>query len=159
MCSAGACSAPPVCRVLERLSCVQANQAQPPPPSLLAQLCSSEACDTPKLPPTPISVPWSPRPFGQVRRRWREHSLCGRLAWLIDSHSPSPAAPAQERPKELELEGLELGPLLGRGAHGRVYRGVWRDGEKVAVKVRALITEQATKGPSLVGSCLPAASG
>ncbi len=34
-----------------------------------------------------------------------------------------------------ELEGLQLGPLLGKGSYGRVYRG-WFHEEAVAVKVK-----------------------
>ena len=35
------------------------------------------------------------------------------------------------------VEGIELGPLLGRGSYGRVYLGRW-NGQEVAIKVHAL---------------------
>lgn len=41
------------------------------------------------------------------------------------------------QPDALPFEGLELGPLVGRGSFGRVYRGRWQD-KIVAVKVRRL---------------------
>ena len=41
------------------------------------------------------------------------------------------------QPDALPFEGLELGPLVGRGSFGRVYRGRWQD-KTVAVKVRRL---------------------
>jgi hypothetical protein len=45
---------------------------------------------------------------------------------------PGPAAALQARPER--YADLTLGPLLGVGSYGRVYRGVWR-GEAVAVKI------------------------
>ena len=46
-------------------------------------------------------------------------------------------APASGLPQEVPFEGLELGPMLGKGVYGVVYRGLWR-GQRVAVKVPPL---------------------
>lgn len=40
-------------------------------------------------------------------------------------------------PTQVPFDGLELGPLLGKGGYGRVFRGIWY-GQRVAVKVRRL---------------------
>ena len=58
------------------------------------------------------------------------------------------AASGVLQPDALPFEGLELGPLVGRGSFGRVYRGRWQD-KTVAVKVRARRTTQRL-GPALL---------
>ncbi len=40
-------------------------------------------------------------------------------------------------PDTIPFDDLDLGPLLGKGSFGRVYRGHW-EGNPVAVKVRSL---------------------
>jgi len=53
----------------------------------------------------------------------------------LPSFRPEP--PPEEPPEEDDspVEGVELGPLLGRGSYGRVYLGRW-NGQEVAIKVR-----------------------
>jgi len=53
----------------------------------------------------------------------------------LPSFRPEPQQP-EEPPEEDDspVEGVELGPLLGRGSYGRVYLGRW-NGQEVAIKV------------------------
>ncbi|KAK9916182.1 hypothetical protein WJX75_009766 [Coccomyxa subellipsoidea] len=44
------------------------------------------------------------------------------------------AAAASAGKRQLPFEGLRLGPQLGKGSYGKVYRGTWQ-GKRVAVKV------------------------
>lgn len=51
-------------------------------------------------------------------------------------HSSSWKAQSSE-PDRKHSQDVELGPLIGQGAFGKVYRGIW-NGAPVAVKVRRL---------------------
>ena len=57
------------------------------------------------------------------------------VRWTWASVRPPAQALASGLPQEVPFEGLELGPMLGKGGYGIVYRGLWR-GQRVAVKVR-----------------------
>lgn len=45
-------------------------------------------------------------------------------------------SPGRRRRRRVPFADLELSVLIGRGAYGKVYRGIYK-GEQVAVKVRA----------------------
>ena len=70
--------------------------------------------------PTRLLNPWGPdRVFGMIlQAESRRSSLM---------------------PDTVPFDDLQLGPLLGRGAFGRVYRGTWK-GASVAVKARQTLT-------------------
>jgi hypothetical protein len=54
------------------------------------------------------------------------------MAWR---HSPQAMAARRNMPpSNVPIEGLALGPLIGKGSFGRVYRARWHD-RPVAVKV------------------------
>lgn len=58
------------------------------------------------------------------------------MHWALASVHPPAQGLASGLPQEVPFEGLELGPMLGKGAYGVVYRGLWH-GQRVAVKVPA----------------------
>ena len=57
------------------------------------------------------------------------------LADALVVPAPQPARRSALMPDAVPFEGVTLGPPVGRGSFGRVYRGTW-DGRAVAVKVR-----------------------
>ena len=57
---------------------------------------------------------------------------------LSSQVAPGISAEAPTVPAERFCE-LRLGPLLGRGSYGRVYRGVYR-GQPIAVKVGKVVS-------------------
>ncbi|KAL4443601.1 hypothetical protein ABPG75_011338 [Micractinium tetrahymenae] len=84
--------------------------------------------------PVPKRVSLSSQPGAAGRYSWEGPSPRSPGRELQRSLSPpwSPRPFGQETPDE--LSDIVVGPLLGRGAHGSVYRGQWRD-QKVAIKV------------------------
>lgn len=57
------------------------------------------------------------------------------LAWPAWAGNPFEPAAAMSPPRVVDWRELELGPLLGEGASGRVHQAIWRDGEAVALKL------------------------
>ena len=57
-------------------------------------------------------------------------------------------------PDTIPFDDLELGPLLGKGSFGRVYRGHWEE-RPVAVKVCWPTTPESGPSPSLAVSTNP----
>ena len=66
------------------------------------------------------------------------HSSCARLASPLMASLPPSMKLAHHGP----FEDVTLGPLLGQGSFGRVYRAIWQ-GVDVAVKVSNVETRGA----------------
>lgn len=64
-------------------------------------------------------------------------TLSQSLDWSQSQQSTSWRSRAPEGKSEVQKD-VELGPLIGQGAFGKVYRGMW-NGAPVAVKVSACI--------------------
>ncbi|KAK9842451.1 hypothetical protein WJX81_000763 [Elliptochloris bilobata] len=70
------------------------------------------------------------------RRRGAERSASGDTGSAKLSLYTAIPEILRSRSACIELDGLECGPLIGRGSYGRVYKGRWRGGT-VAIKVIA----------------------
>ena len=72
-----------------------------------------------------------------LRRWWVVSECCPHpsLCAGVGANSKQPRKGAVITDTEQPFDDLQLGPLLGQGSFGKVYRGMW-SGAPVAVKVR-----------------------
>lgn len=87
-----------------------------------------------------LSLPWCvpPNPCGE-RQSARQCTCAGvrnryYFATLTRQEGPAVTPPQTAGLDSVPFEELEVGPVLGKGGFGRVYRGLWH-GKQVAVKV------------------------